>query len=105
MDYGFHLINTQVPLILMRLNQINQVPFLWIMVFTLSPLNFYSGKFMTIKLWISLTSIKPESPRFHCFQRKMEKYKQNPKIRSFQIKTNKMPEITGKGVGYIEGRC
>ena len=31
--------------------------------------------------------------------------KKNPKIRSFQIKTNKMPEITGKGVGYTEGRC
>ena len=38
-------------------------------------------------------------------QRKREKYEQNPKIRSFQIKTNKMPEITGKGVGYTEGRC
>ena len=61
---------------------------------------------MTINIWINLTSIKPESPpRFYCFQRKMEKYEQNPKIRSFQIKTNKKPEITGKGVGYIEGRC
>ena len=65
-----------------------------------------SGKFMTIKLWISLTSIKLESPPcFYCFQGKMEKYEQNPKIRSFQIKTNKIPEITGKGVGYTEGRC
>ena len=60
---------------------------------------------MIIKLWINLTSINPESPpHFYCFQRKREKYEQNPKIRSFQIKTNKMPEITGKGVGYTEGR-
>ena len=71
-----------------------------------SPLNFCSGKFMTIKLWINLMSIKPESPsRLYCFQQKREKYEQNPKIRSFQIKTNKMPEITGKGIGYTEGRC
>ena len=34
-----------------------------------------------------------------------EKGKVRTKIRSFQIKTNKMPEITGKGVGYTEGRC
>ena len=65
-----------------------------------------SGKLMTIKLWINLTSIKPESPQcFYCFQRKREKYEQSPKIRSFQIKTNKIPNITGKGVGYTEGRC
>jgi hypothetical protein len=51
-------------------------------------------------------SIKPESPpRFYCFQGKKEKYEQNPKIRSFQIKNNKMSEITSKGVGYTEGRC
>ena len=39
------------------------------------------------------------------FPREKGKYEQNPKVRSFQIKTNKMPEITGKGVGYTEGRC
>ena len=35
---------------------------------------------------------------------KGKKYEQNPKIRSFQIKTNEMPKITGKGVCYTEGR-
>ena len=55
---------------------------------------------------MNLTSIKSESPpRFYYFQGKREKYEQNPKVRSFKIKTNKMPEITGKGVGYTEGRC
>ena len=39
------------------------------------------------------------------FPKEKGKYEQNPKIRSFQIKTNKMSEITGKGVGYTEGRC
>ena len=34
----------------------------------------YSGKFMTIELWINSTSIKPESPpHFYCFQRKKGK--------------------------------
>jgi hypothetical protein len=56
-------------------------------------------------LLVSSTSIKLESPpRFYYFQRKREKYEQNLKIRSFQIKTNKMSEITGKGVGYTKGR-
>ena len=27
------------------------------------------------------------------------------KIKSFQIKTNKIQDITGKGVGYTKGRC
>ena len=31
---------------------------------------------------------------------KGKEYEQNPKIRSFQIKTNKISEITDKGVGY-----
>ena len=35
---------------------------------------------------------------------KRKKYEQNPKIRSFQIKTNKIQESIGKGVGYTEGR-
>ena len=39
------------------------------------------------------------------FSKEKEKVRTNPKIRSFQIKTNKIPEITGKGVGYTEGRC
>ena len=48
-----------------------------------------------------LNAIKPESPlRFYCFQGKREKYEQHPKIRSFQIKTNKMPEIIGVA-GYL----
>jgi hypothetical protein len=36
---------------------------------------------------------------------KGKKYEQNPKVRSFQIKTNKILEIKGKEVGYTEGRC
>ena len=39
------------------------------------------------------------------FPREKGKVRTKPKIRSFQIKTNKIPEITGKGVGNTEGRC
>ena len=39
------------------------------------------------------------------FPREKGKVGTKPKVRSFQIKTNKMSEITGKGVGYTEGRC
>jgi hypothetical protein len=60
---------------------------------------------MTIKLSRNLTSIKPESPpRFYCFQIKREKYEQNPKIRSFQIKTNKSQRSQVRGlVTHREG--
>ena len=65
-----------------------------------------SGKFMIIKLWISQTSNNKSRHRaFIVSKGKGKKYEQNPKVRSFQIKTNKMSEITGKGVGYTEGRC
>jgi hypothetical protein len=61
---------------------------------------------MIIKLWISKTSNNKIRHRaFIVSKGKGIKYEQNPKVRSFQIKTNKMPEITGKGVGYTEGRC
>ena len=38
------------------------------------------------------------------FPKERGKYEQNPKIISFQIKTNKMLEITGKGGGYTYGK-
>ena len=65
-----------------------------------------SGKFMIINLWISKRSNNKSRHRtFIVFKGKGKKYEQNPKVRSFQIKTNKKSEITGKGVGYTEGRC
>ena len=39
------------------------------------------------------------------FPKEKGKVRTKPKDKKFLNQTNKMPEITGKGIGYTKGRC